>query len=159
MPSASSCSAARTTSSTERLWPRWMTSAPWAWIRRRMMLIAASWPSNRLAAVTKRSGVAGSGCVGGAGWEAAVFIPRLYPRAVAPAGSDMPPSTTVRLALACLLPLASAACAAPQAGDPPGPPEPPEPPIVEPSPRLVLLGEVHDNAEGHRQRLEAVRGY
>ena len=26
------------------------------WIRRRMMLIAASWPSNRLAAVTKRSG-------------------------------------------------------------------------------------------------------
>ena len=68
----------------------------------------------------------------------------------------MPPSTTVRLALACLLPLASAACAAPQAGDPPGPPEPP---IVEPSPRLVLLGEVHDNAEGHRQRLEAVRGY
>src|SRR5690606_20924851 len=56
MPSASSCSAARTTSSTERLWPRWMTSAPWAWISRRMMLMAASWPSNRLAAVTKRSG-------------------------------------------------------------------------------------------------------
>src|SRR6478736_5971316 len=58
MPSASSCSAARTTSSTLRLWPRCTTSAPCAWISRRMMLIAASWPSNRLAAVTKRSGVA-----------------------------------------------------------------------------------------------------
>src|SRR5690606_29988922 len=56
MASASSCSAARTTSSTLRLWPRWMTSAPWAWISRRMMLMAASCPSNRLAAVTKRSG-------------------------------------------------------------------------------------------------------
>src|SRR5690606_31027578 len=58
MASASSCRAARTTSSTERLWPRWITSAPCDWIRRRMMLMAASWPSNRLAAVTKRSGVA-----------------------------------------------------------------------------------------------------
>src|SRR5262249_12128268 len=57
MPSASSCSAARTTSSTLRLWPRCTTSTPCAWISRRMMLIAASWPSNRLAAVTKRSGV------------------------------------------------------------------------------------------------------
>src|SRR5688572_1326592 len=56
MPSASSCSAARTTSSTLRLWPRCTTSTPWAWISRRMMLIAASWPSNRLAAVTKRRG-------------------------------------------------------------------------------------------------------
>ncbi len=44
----------------ERLWPRWTTSAPCAWISRRMMLMAASWPSNRLAAVTKRSGVARS---------------------------------------------------------------------------------------------------
>ena len=71
MASASSCSAARTTSSTERLWPRWMTSAPCAWIRRRMMLIAASWPSNRLAAVTKRSGLVsvcgGRGDCGGGG--------------------------------------------------------------------------------------------
>src|SRR6185312_5235785 len=57
MPSASSCSAARTTSSTLRLWPRWITSAPCDWMMRRMMLMAASWPSNRLAAVTKRSGV------------------------------------------------------------------------------------------------------
>src|SRR6185312_388181 len=58
MPSASSCNAARTTSSTLRLCPRCTTSAPCAWINRRMMLMAASWPSNRLAAVTKRSGVA-----------------------------------------------------------------------------------------------------
>src|ERR1700754_3355752 len=58
MASASSCNAARTTSSTERLCPRWITSAPWLWMIRRMMLMAASWPSNRLAAVTNRSGVA-----------------------------------------------------------------------------------------------------
>ena len=75
MASASSCSAARTTSSTLRLWPRWTTSAPCAWISRRMMLIAASWPSNRLAAVTKRSGEAARGRSGGlgvgnAGWQA-----------------------------------------------------------------------------------------
>ena len=69
MPSASSCSAARTTSSTLRLWPRCITSAPCAWISRRMMLIAASWPSNRLAAVTKRSGLV-SVCGGGeGGWR------------------------------------------------------------------------------------------
>ena len=43
--------------STLRLWPRWMTSAPCDWISLRMMLMAASWPSNRLAAVTKRSGL------------------------------------------------------------------------------------------------------
>ena len=55
MPCTSSCSAAVTISSTERLWPRWITSAPEAWRIRRMMLIEASWPSNRLAAVTKRS--------------------------------------------------------------------------------------------------------
>jgi len=36
--------------------PRWITSVPWAWIRRRMMLIAASWPSKSDAAQTKRSG-------------------------------------------------------------------------------------------------------
>ena len=40
-----------------------MTSAPWAWISRRMMLIAASWPSNSEAAVTKRSGA-----FSGSGW-------------------------------------------------------------------------------------------
>src|SRR5690606_11737589 len=67
-------------------------------------------------------------------------------------GRHMPPNPTFRLALACLLPLAATACATPQA-------DAPQPPIVEPSPRLELLGEVHDNAEGHRQRLEAVRGY
>ena len=54
MPCTSSCSAASTTSFTERLWPRWITSAPEACRMRRMMLIDASWPSNRLAAVTKR---------------------------------------------------------------------------------------------------------
>src|ERR1700754_3153325 len=55
MPCASSCSAAVTTSSTDRLCPRWITSAPMPCRMRRMMLIAASWPSNRLAAVTKRT--------------------------------------------------------------------------------------------------------
>ena len=55
MPCTSSCSAAVTTSSTERLWPRWITSAPMPCRMRRMMLMAASWPSNRLAAVTKRT--------------------------------------------------------------------------------------------------------
>src|SRR5439155_15108864 len=44
-----------TTSSTERLWPRWITSAPVLMRMRRMMLIAASWPSNSDAAVTKRT--------------------------------------------------------------------------------------------------------
>ena len=51
--------AAVTTSSTERLCPRWITSAPWRCRIRRMMLIAASCPSNRLAAVTNRTGWAG----------------------------------------------------------------------------------------------------
>ena len=54
MPCASSCSAAVTTSSTERLWPRWITSQPDACRIRRMMLIDASWPSKSDAAVTKR---------------------------------------------------------------------------------------------------------
>ena len=39
---------------TERSWPRWITSAPCAWSSRRMMLIAASWPSKSEAAVTTR---------------------------------------------------------------------------------------------------------
>ena len=55
MPCASSCSAQLTISSTERLCPRWITSQPDACRMRRMMLIDASWPSNRLAAVTKRT--------------------------------------------------------------------------------------------------------
>ncbi len=59
MPWASSCSAQSTISSTERLCPRWTTSQPVACRIRRMMLIDASWPSNRLAAVTKRTLVAG----------------------------------------------------------------------------------------------------
>src|SRR5690606_7862467 len=71
--SASSCSAARTTSSTERLCPRWITSAPCDWISRRMMLMAASWPSNRLAAVTKRSGVRESAWGSGI-WVAGVLM-------------------------------------------------------------------------------------
>src|SRR5712691_4676830 len=54
MPCTSSCSAAVTTSSTERLWPSWITSAPLACRMRRMMLMAASWPSKSDAAVTKR---------------------------------------------------------------------------------------------------------
>src|SRR2546423_15603706 len=37
-----------------------MTSAPCDWRIRRMMLIEASWPSNRLAAVTKRTGWTGT---------------------------------------------------------------------------------------------------
>ena len=55
MPCTSSCSAAVTTSSTERLWPRWITSQPVPCRMRRMMLIEASWPSNSEAAVTKRT--------------------------------------------------------------------------------------------------------
>src|SRR5215467_5923076 len=54
MPCTSSSSAALTTSSTERLCPRWMTSQPLAWRMRRTMLIDASCPSNSDAAVTKR---------------------------------------------------------------------------------------------------------
>ena len=61
MPSASSWIAARTMSATLRLWPRCTTSAPCACSRRRMMLMAASWPSNSEAALTKRSG-ASSAC-------------------------------------------------------------------------------------------------
>src|SRR5690625_2784509 len=99
MPSASSCRAARTTSSTERLWPRWITSAPWAWISRRMMLMAASWPSNRLAAVTKRSGVA-SGRVSETVCEAGTLMVRIQkkpgirdciaPPGVAPSAGVLP---------------------------------------------------------------------
>src|SRR6185369_14712184 len=55
MPCTSSCSAAVTTSSTERLCPRWITSAPIPCRMCRMMLMAASWPSNSDAAVSKRT--------------------------------------------------------------------------------------------------------
>ncbi len=55
MPCTSSWSAAVTISSTERLWPRWITSAPMLCRMRRMMLMLASWPSNSAAAVTKRT--------------------------------------------------------------------------------------------------------
>ena len=51
---ASSWIAQFTTSSTDRSWPRWMTSAPLACRIRRMTLIAASCPSNSAAAVTIR---------------------------------------------------------------------------------------------------------
>ncbi len=63
MPWASSCIAASTISCTDRLWPRWITSAPWLCMMRRITLMDASWPSNRLVAVTKRSGVRGSAVV------------------------------------------------------------------------------------------------
>src|SRR5690606_15245258 len=36
-------------------------------------------------------------------------------------------------------------------------PPPPEP-VVETAPRLLLLGEVHDNAAGHQLRLQHLRG-
>src|SRR5438105_1436559 len=55
MPCTASSSAVLTTSATERLCPRWITSAPEACRMRRMMLIAASWPSKSAAAVTKRT--------------------------------------------------------------------------------------------------------
>src|ERR1700683_3605097 len=64
MPCASSSMAVRATVSTLRSCPRWTTSAPWLCSTRRMMLIAASCPSNRLAAVTKRTGVTGTGSGG-----------------------------------------------------------------------------------------------
>jgi hypothetical protein len=64
MPCTSSASAAVTTSSTERLWPRWTTSTPFDCRMRRMMLIEASWPSNSEAAVTKRTLLASFGCLG-----------------------------------------------------------------------------------------------
>ncbi len=58
-PCTSSSTQASTTSCTLRLCPRWITSAPWLCRMRRMMLIEASWPSNRLEAVTKRTGCCG----------------------------------------------------------------------------------------------------
>ena len=58
-PWTSSSIAASTTSCTERLWPRCTTSQPWLMKIRRMMLIDASCPSNRLDAVTRRTGCVG----------------------------------------------------------------------------------------------------
>src|SRR5690606_28242177 len=45
-----------TTAAAERLCPRWMTSAPARCSRRRITLMAASWPSNSEPAVTMRIG-------------------------------------------------------------------------------------------------------
>src|SRR3954451_1156286 len=59
-PCTSSSRAARTTLSTLRSWPRWTASAPWLCSSRRITLIAASCPSNRLAAVTNRTGWTGT---------------------------------------------------------------------------------------------------
>ena len=56
---ASSWIAQLTISSTDRLWPRWITSQPVACRMRRMMLIDASWPSKSEAAVTKRTRFSG----------------------------------------------------------------------------------------------------
>jgi hypothetical protein len=75
MPSASSSMAARTMSATLRLWPRWITSAPCDCRIRRMMLMAASCPSNSEAALTKRSGV--SVAVSSTRRVAAVFMGRI----------------------------------------------------------------------------------
>ena len=58
-PCTSSSSTAATTSATERLCPRWITSTPWDWRIRRMMLIEASCPSKRLEAVTIRTACSG----------------------------------------------------------------------------------------------------
>ena len=52
---ASSWMAVVTTSSTLRSCPKWITSHPVFCMIRRMMLMAASCPSNRLAAVTMRT--------------------------------------------------------------------------------------------------------
>ena len=49
-------------------------SAPCAWISRRMMLMAASWPSNRLAAVTKRSGACSGSILATGIWGAGVLM-------------------------------------------------------------------------------------
>ena len=85
MPCASSCSAAVTTSSTERLWPRWITSAPMPCRMRRMMLIAASWPSNRRAAVTKRTLLVGPVVGEGLEFGGEVGHLRVFRSAAAPA--------------------------------------------------------------------------
>ena len=55
IPCTSSWIAQLTISATERLCPRWMTSAPDACMRRRMTLIAASCPSKSEAALTMRT--------------------------------------------------------------------------------------------------------
>src|SRR5690349_20665134 len=55
MPCTSSWMAQRTISATERLCPRWITSAPADCMSRRMTLMAASWPSKRDAALTMRT--------------------------------------------------------------------------------------------------------
>lgn len=57
---------------------------------------------------------------------------------------------SARIALAGLLPLLAGACATSSAAD--GSQN-----VVDASPRLLLLGEVHDNAEGHRLRLEQLQ--
>ena len=100
MPWASSWMAAVTMSSTERLWPRWTTSAPCACRIRRMMLIEASWPSNRLAAVMKRSGAMPA------------LAARLRP--TAPRGAATPVSLVslaIRMSLATLVLLNRRSCA------------------------------------------------
>src|SRR6201994_23152 len=73
-PWASSSSTASTTSRTDRSWPRCTTSAPCDCRIRRMMLIAASCPSNSAAAVTKRTGR--SGRCSGLASAAAMRTPR-----------------------------------------------------------------------------------
>jgi len=67
MPCTSSWIAQLTISATDRLWPRWMTSAPDACMIRRITLMAASWPSNKDAAVTRRTWALGRYTGGGEG--------------------------------------------------------------------------------------------
>ena len=69
MPWTSSWMAQSTISCTERLWPRWITSAPDDWRMRRMMLMAASCPSKSDAAVTIRTW-----CLGWYGLSAGLVI-------------------------------------------------------------------------------------
>src|SRR4051812_12882377 len=78
-------------SATLRLWPRWTTSAPPDCSRRRIMLMAASWPSNSDAALTKRNGRPGSGgfmlLTGKMGYRRVSRAPRTMP---APAKTPRP---------------------------------------------------------------------
>ena len=83
MACASSSMAQFTTSSTERSWPRWMISHPERCRMRRMMLMAASWPSKREAAVTMRIGwperVAAASCVF-FGWVDSMRVSMEHPK-------------------------------------------------------------------------------
>src|SRR6202522_1055121 len=86
MPCASSSMAVRATVSTLRSCPRCTTSAPGLCSTSRMMLIAASCPSNRLAAVTNRTGLTGT-------WSAGELVGawELWGTAASAMAEDQPP--------------------------------------------------------------------